>query len=94
MLKKDYYEIYEPTQLGDLVLVTTPDEKVVHAAAYIADDIVFTENGHHPTQPWVFMHLSDMVEAYAAGALSAERAVEDPLPAADDLLEEELGVRI
>jgi hypothetical protein len=66
VLKKDYYEIYAPSQLGDLVLVTTPDEKVVHAGAYIADDVVFTKNGQHPSQPWIFMRLKEMVDAYAA----------------------------
>jgi hypothetical protein len=66
VLKKDYYEIYAPSQLGDLVLLTTPDETVVHAAAYIADDIVFTKNGHHPSQPWIFMRLQEMVDIYEA----------------------------
>ena len=38
----------------------------MHAAVYIADDIVFTKNGFHCTQPWILMHLKDMVETYAA----------------------------
>ena len=66
VLKRDYYEIYELSQLGDLVLLTTPDETVVHAGVYIADDIVFSKNGQHPTQPWIFMRLKEMVDTYAA----------------------------
>ncbi len=66
VLKRDYYEIYELSQLGDLVLLTRPDETVVHAGVYIADDIVFSKNGQHPTQPWIFMRLKEMVDTYAA----------------------------
>ncbi len=48
VLKRDYYEIYELSQLGNLVLLTRPDETVVHAGVYIADDIVFSRTGSTP----------------------------------------------
>ena len=64
-IKTDYYSILEPTQLGDLVFLTTHADTVVHAAAFLADDIVFTKNGESYTQPWILMHLDDMVNTYA-----------------------------
>jgi hypothetical protein len=65
-LLKDYYVISQPSQLGDLVFLTDADKQAMHAAVYIADDIVFTKNGSHHTQPWILMHMQDMVETYAA----------------------------
>jgi hypothetical protein len=65
-LIKDYYNIAQPSQLGDLVFLSDSDNQAIHAAVYIADDIVFTKNGFHCTQPWILMHLKDMVETYTA----------------------------
>ena len=56
VLDAEYYKILEPSQLGDLILLTTHDMTVVHAAAYVADDLVFTKNGSAYTQPWILMH--------------------------------------
>lgn len=56
-LDREYYSIAQPSQFGDIVFLATPDNSVVHAAVYIADDIVFTKNGYHCTQPWIFMRL-------------------------------------
>lgn len=66
VIKTDYYNIIEPTQLGDLVFLATNDSVVIHAATYVADDIIFTKNGENYTQPWILMHLSDMIETYSA----------------------------
>jgi hypothetical protein len=66
LLVSDYYAIAQPSQLGDLVFLSDSDNAAIHAAVYIADDIVFTKNGFHCTQPWILMHLKDMVETYAA----------------------------
>ncbi len=66
ILIQDYYIIAQPSQLGDLVFLSGDDNQAIHAAVYIADDIVFTKNGFHFTQPWILMHLKDMVETYAA----------------------------
>jgi hypothetical protein len=65
-LIKDYYNISQPSQLGDLILLSESDNQVIHAAVYIADDVVFTKNGRHFTQPWILMHMKDMMETYAA----------------------------
>jgi hypothetical protein len=65
-LVAQYYAIAQPSQLGDLVFLSDSDNAAMHAAVYIADDIVFTKNGFHCTQPWIVMHLKDMVETYAA----------------------------
>ena len=65
-LEQDYYEIYEPQQLGDIVLLSIGEKKVIHAATFIAADILFTKNGHDFTQPWLLMHKQDMLDTYAA----------------------------
>jgi hypothetical protein len=64
VLEKDYYEIQEPSQLGDLVFVTV-DKTVIHAAAYVADELVFTKNGEDFRQPWILMRMADMMDTYA-----------------------------
>ena len=37
VLQKDYYNIQEPSQLGDLVLLSTRTDTVIHAAVHLAD---------------------------------------------------------
>jgi hypothetical protein len=63
-LSKDYYQIASPNQLGDLLILTTRDGAPVHAATFLADDVYFTKNGASCTQPWVLMHLADLLEEY------------------------------
>ncbi len=65
VLDRDYYEIQEPSQLGDLILVTAGSGTVIHAASYVADDLIFTKNGEDFRQPWVLMHMAGMMETYA-----------------------------
>jgi hypothetical protein len=65
VLKRDYSAIAGPTQLGDLILVTVEGKSVIHAANYLADDIVFTKNGADFRQPWVLMRMADMIDTYA-----------------------------
>ncbi len=65
LIKKDYAEINQPAQLGDVIFLATQKGAAIHAAAYIADDIVFTKNGESNTQPWIFMHMDDMMDTYA-----------------------------
>jgi hypothetical protein len=64
-LIKDYYNILQPSQLGDLVFLVDSNNASMHVAVYVADDVVFTKNGFHCTQPWILMHLKDMIETYA-----------------------------
>jgi hypothetical protein len=64
VLERDYYKISEPTKLGDVILVADETGEAIHAANYIADDIVFTKNGVNFTQPWLLVTLHDMVQTY------------------------------
>ncbi len=63
-LKQDYNRILAPTQLGDVMILTARDGVPVHAAVFVADDIYFTKNGVNLTQPWILMHLADLLETY------------------------------
>jgi hypothetical protein len=65
VLETDYYSILKPTQLCDLVFLTLNNGDAIHAAIYVADDIVFTKNGALHTQPWMLMHESEMIDTYA-----------------------------
>ncbi len=65
VLHRDYYKIQEPSQLGDLVFVTVGGKSVIHVATYVADDLVFTKNGEDFRQPWILMHMADMMDTYA-----------------------------
>ncbi|MDZ7619682.1 MAG: hypothetical protein U1E05_22000 [Patescibacteria group bacterium] len=65
VLQTDYNHIVSPSQLGDLIFLATEDGTAVHAATYIADNIVFTKNGAMYTQPWILMPLDDMVAIYS-----------------------------
>jgi len=65
VLQTEYRHIASPSQLGDLVFLATEDGTAVHAATYIADDIVFTKNGAMYTQPWILMRQDDMVAIYS-----------------------------
>jgi hypothetical protein len=64
LLHRDYYKVQEPSQLGDLVFVTVGGKSVIHVAAYVADDLVFTKNGEDFRQPWILMHMADMMDTY------------------------------
>ena len=64
VLDREYYEVQEPSQLGDLVFLAV-GKTVIHAAAYVADDLVFTKNGEDFRQPWILMHMADMMDTYA-----------------------------
>jgi hypothetical protein len=65
LLNKEYYSIAQPSQLGDIVFLADSNNEAMHVAVYVADDIVFTKNGFHYTQPWILMHIKDLVETYA-----------------------------
>lgn len=65
VLQQQYYSILKPSQLGDMVFLATETGSAVHAATYIADDIVFTKNGATYTQPWILMRIDDMLAMYS-----------------------------
>ncbi len=63
-LNKGYYRLSAPTQLGDMLILTTHDGVPVHAAVFLADDIYFTKNGVSSNQPWILTRLADVLEYY------------------------------
>jgi hypothetical protein len=65
-LKANYYEIARPNSYGDLVFLLNRDGNAIHSAVYLADDLVFTKNGNNFSQPWMLMHLKDLVGEYSA----------------------------
>ena len=60
-LQTNYYKIAKPTAYGDLVFLLNKDGNAIHSAVFLADDIVFTKNGNNYTQPWMLMHLKDLL---------------------------------
>jgi len=67
-IEKHYQRVRETPHMGDLMLLANQQGKVVHAANYIADDIVFTKNGAAPTRPWLLMPISDLLAIYTDAA--------------------------
>jgi hypothetical protein len=65
-IQEHYSEIASPGVPGDLILLLDDQNRVVHSSVYIADDIVFTKNGLNYAQPWVLMHVKDMVGSFSA----------------------------
>jgi hypothetical protein len=66
LIDQEYERVHSPT-FGDIAVLRTPSKQIVHAAVYLADDLVFTKNGFSATQPWMLMTLSDVVEFYSTG---------------------------
>ena len=63
-LETDYYPIFGNLLLGDLVLLVSERNSLIHSAVYIADDFVFTKNGGRHASPWMFMRIEDMKAFY------------------------------
>jgi hypothetical protein len=64
-LQSNYYQIAKPTQYGDIILFLDGEtSNAIHSAVYLADDIVFTKNGNNMAQPWMLMHMKDLVTKY------------------------------
>jgi hypothetical protein len=64
-LAEHFFRVGKPSRYGDRVFLIDHAGTVVHSAVYIADDIVFTKNGHGAGQPWMLMRLDDMVDYYS-----------------------------
>ena len=60
-----YYKIAKPTMYGDIVFLLNKKGDAMHSAVYLADDIVFTKNGNNSAQPWMLMHIKDLVAEYS-----------------------------
>jgi hypothetical protein len=65
-ISNNYYQVAKPTAYGDLVFLLDNHNTALHSAVYIADDLVFTKNGDNYMQPWMLMHLKDMLATYSS----------------------------
>jgi hypothetical protein len=65
-IAQNYAQIPAPTQYGDILLVINEQKELKHSAVYLADDLVFTKNGQNPRQPWMIMHIPDLLANYPA----------------------------
>ena len=62
-LRRDYTVVTNPVY-GDLVFLVRTDGAPMHAAVYIADDVVFTKNGSNYRQPWMLVRMEDLLPRY------------------------------
>jgi hypothetical protein len=67
-LQTNYDLVPKPDHYGDVILIQNSEGKTLHSAVHIADDIVFTKNGYNAAQPWMLMHLGDLLVRYTADA--------------------------
>jgi hypothetical protein len=65
-IHKNYYPIAAPSVYGDILLLMNDRDEIKHSAVFLADDLVFTKNGNNYRQPWMLMHISDLLETYPA----------------------------
>jgi hypothetical protein len=63
-LDRDYYHVYTKPQLGDLVVYLGEGGKLIHAAVYVADDVLFTKIGNTPSWPWMLIKMDEMKTFY------------------------------
>jgi hypothetical protein len=63
-IQKNYYQIAAPSICGDILLLMNDRNEIKHSAVYLADDIVFTKNGNNYRQPWMLMHIPDLLATY------------------------------
>lgn len=54
----------EEARLGDVVVLSDPDDDLLHSAVYVADDVVLTKNGQSARKPWVLMTLGEVLAEY------------------------------
>ena len=70
VLERDYEVVAPPYQFGDVLGLHASTEihaepRLIHAASYIADDIVISKNGIGDFVPIVLMKLDDVMDLYA-----------------------------
>lgn len=64
ILQQECDPVRDAPRLGD-VLVLRQGGSAVHAAVYVAGDVVFTKNGANFRQPWILMRLPDLLARYS-----------------------------
>lgn len=60
----DYYIVQDEPTFGDIILLLNDRGMTIHAAVYIAEDIVFTKNGAGFAHPWILMESLDLQATY------------------------------
>lgn len=65
-LRTGFRPVSGPPALGDLIVLLDQRGSPVHAAVYIAEDLVFTKNGRGVLRPWTYMKTQAMVDLYTA----------------------------
>jgi hypothetical protein len=65
-LASDYYPVPGSPTFGDVVLFSTPRHAIVHAAVYVADDLLFTKNGPSAISPWLLMTRDEVLASFPA----------------------------
>jgi hypothetical protein len=65
-IQKNYYQIAAPSIYGDVLLLMNDKNEIKHSAVYLADDLVFTKNGNNYRQPWMLMHIANLLATYPA----------------------------
>src|SRR5262249_27866084 len=65
-VENNFWVIAHPSRYGDRIFLLNSSGEAVHSAVYIADDIVFTKNGQGIAQPWLLMHMKDMLSYYSS----------------------------
>lgn len=73
-LERDFFGIEEPSRLGDVILLSRSDGTLVHAAVFIAADVVWTKNGACHTQPWILSRMEDLAASYPSDTPLVMRA--------------------
>jgi hypothetical protein len=64
VLSTEYERVDNPA-FGDVVFITGDDHAPMHAASYLADQLVFTKNGSLPFHPWMYMKVSELIDLYS-----------------------------
>lgn len=62
----NFYQIAAPSVYGDVLLVMNERNEIKHSAVFLADDLVFTKNGNNYRQPWMIMHIPDLLATFPA----------------------------
>ena len=66
VLASDYVPAAGPPTFGDVLCLRDERGSPIHMCVYLADDVVFTKNGHDYMEPWVLMRIPDMLASYQA----------------------------
>ena len=65
-ITQNYYPIAEPSVYGDVLVLMNERNEIKQSAVFLADDLVFTKNGSNYRQPWMIMHIPDLLATYPA----------------------------